>query len=58
MEGNKHTHTHTHTHARAHTHARYQKQLYIDVKFTRGKYCEDIVIKNREFFLVNTVSFS
>ena len=27
----------------------YQKQLYVKVKLTRGKYCQDIVIKKREF---------
>ena len=29
-------------------HLHYQKQLYIKVKKTRGKYCQDIVIKKRE----------
>ena len=41
MEGNAHTHTHTH----APTH--YQEQLYMNVKLTREKYCQDIVIKKR-----------
>ena len=41
VEKYKHTHTHTHTH--------YQKQLYIKVKLTRGKYCQGIIIKKREF---------
>ena len=28
------------------------EQLYIEVKLTRGKYCQDIVIKKREFCLL------
>ena len=28
----------------------YQKQLPIKVKFTKGGYCRDIVIKKREFY--------
>ena len=63
-EINTHTRTHTrarvraHTHTHTHTHTHCQEQLYNDVKFTKGKYCQDIVIRNREFFLVNIVAFS
>ena len=30
-------------------HVNYQKQLYIKIKLTRGKHCQDIDIKKREF---------
>ena len=35
----------------------YQNQLYIKIKAKRRKYCQDIVIKKREFCLINTVAF-